>query len=119
MRSSSSRSARRTSSSPASPFLIILLRVSFAWRLMFLMATRPSSALCRAVLMYSRLRSSVSSGSTILMMTPSFAGFTPRSLFLMARSIAASEFLSNGWMTIIRGSGTWNEASWFTGVCVP
>ena len=86
---------------------------------MFLIATRPSSALCRAVLMYSRRRSSVSSGSTILMIVPSLAGFTLRSLFLIARSMAASEFLSNGWMTTIRGSGTWNEASWFTGVCVP
>ena len=79
----------------------------------------PSSALFRALLMYSRRRSSVSSGSTILMMTPSLAGLTLRSLFLMARSMAASEFLSNGWMTTIRGSGTWKEASWLTGVCVP
>ena len=53
------------------------------------------------------------------MIVPSLAGFTPRSLFLIARSMAASELLSNGWMTTILGSGTWNEASWFTGVCVP
>ena len=53
------------------------------------------------------------------MIVPSFAGLTPRSLFLMARSMAAREFLSNGWITTILGSGTWNEANWFTGVCVP
>src|SRR6266536_1760476 len=86
---------------------------------MFLIATRPSSALCRAVLMYSRRRSSVSSGSTILMIVPSLAGFTLRSLFLLARSMAASEPLSNGWMTTILGSGTWNEPSWISEVCVP
>jgi len=33
--------------------------------------------------------------------------------------MAASDDLSNGWMTTIRGSGMWNEASWFTGVWVP
>ena len=37
----------------------------------------------------------------------------------MARSMAFSEPLSYGWMTTIRGSGRWNEASWFTGVIVP
>ena len=69
--------------------------------------------------MYSRRRSSVSSGSTMRMIVPSLAGLTLRSLFLMARSIAASEPLSYGWMITIRGSGRWKEASWFTGVCVP
>ena len=53
------------------------------------------------------------------MIVPSLAGFTPRSLFRIALSMAASELLSNGWMITIRGSGTWNEASWLTGVCVP
>ena len=53
------------------------------------------------------------------MMVPSLLGFTLRSLFLIARSMAASELLSNGWMITILGSGTWNEASWLTGVCVP
>ena len=37
----------------------------------------------------------------------------------MAFSITASEVLSNGWITTIRGSGMWNDASWLTGVCVP
>ena len=81
--------------------------------------TRLSSALCRATLMKSRRRSSDSSGKTTRMMAPSLDGFTPRSLLRMARSIAPSEDLSKGWITIIRGSGMWNEASWFTGVCVP
>ena len=81
--------------------------------------TRPSSALCRAILMYSRLRSSESSGKTTRMIAPSFAGFTPRSLFRIAFSIAASDDLSNGCTTTIRGSGIWKEASWLTGVWVP
>ena len=80
------------------------------------MATRLSSALERAVLMYSRLRSSVSSGKTTRMITPSLPGFTPRSLFLIAFSIAPREFLSNGCTMTMRGSGTWKEASWFRGV---
>jgi hypothetical protein len=37
----------------------------------------------------------------------------------MARSIAANELLSYGWMVIIRASATWNDASWLTGVDVP
>ena len=53
------------------------------------------------------------------MIAPSLDGFTPRSLLRIAFSIAPSDDLSNGWMTTIRGSGMWNEASWFTGVGVP
>jgi hypothetical protein len=37
----------------------------------------------------------------------------------MDRSMAPIDDLSNGWTMIIRGSGIVNEASWFTGVCVP
>jgi hypothetical protein len=86
---------------------------------MLRIATRPSSALCRAILMYSRLRSSESSGKITRMMTPSFDGFTPRSLLRIAFSIEPSDDLSNGCITTIRGSGMWNDASWFTGVWVP
>ena len=53
------------------------------------------------------------------MSTPSLDGLTPRSLFLIAFSMAAMEPLSYGCTVIIRGSGTWKEASWFSGVCVP
>ena len=69
--------------------------------------------------MYSRRRSSESSGKITRMIDPSLDGFTPRSLFLIAFSIAPIDDLSNGWTMTIRGSGMWNEASWFTGVCVP
>ena len=86
---------------------------------MLRMLTRLSSALDLAVLTYSRRRSSVSSGKTTRMSTPSLVGLTPRSLFLIAFSIAAVDPLSKGCMVIIRGSGTWNDASWFSGVCVP
>ena len=81
--------------------------------------TRLSSALCRATLMYSLRRSSDSSGKTTRITLPSLVGFTPRSLLRIAFSIAAIEDLSKGWMTTIRGSGMWNEASWFIGVWVP
>jgi hypothetical protein len=81
--------------------------------------TLPSSALCRATLMYSRLRSSESSGKITRMMAPSLDGFTPRSLLRIAFSIVASDDLSNGCTTTIRGSGMWNDASWLTGVWVP
>src|SRR5580693_4569779 len=114
-----SRSARRTSSSPVSLFFISLSSASLACRLTLRMETRLSSALDLAVLMYSRRRSSVSSGKTTRIITPSFDGFTPRSLFLIAFSIAPRELLSNGWITTIRGSGTWKDASWLSGVWVP
>ena len=50
---------------------------------------------------------------------PSLVGFTPRSLSRIAFSIAASEPLSYGLMITMRGSRTWNEASWCSGVGVP
>ena len=50
---------------------------------------------------------------------PSLDGLTPRSLFLIAFSMAAIEDLSKGETMTIRGSGMWNDASWFTGVWVP
>ena len=81
--------------------------------------TRLSSALCRATLMYSLRRSSVRSGKTTRMTTPSLFGLTPRSLSRIDRSIAPIDDLSNGWTMTIRGSGMLNEASWFSGVWVP
>ncbi len=38
---------------------------------------------------------------------------------MIAFSIAPMAFLSNGWITSRRGSGTENEASWLSGVAVP
>src|SRR5580700_11245321 len=96
VRSSSSRSARRPSSSPASPPLTSLSIVSLACRRMLRIETRLSSALCRAILMNSLRRSSESSGKITRMMAPSFDGLTPRSLFLIAFSIAAMDDLSKG-----------------------
>ena len=64
-------------------------------------------------------RSSVSGGKANRITLPSFDGVRPRSEDMMAFSIADTAFLSKGWMTRRRGSGTENEASWFRGTCVP
>ena len=83
------------------------------------METRESSALCRATLMYSLRRSSVSTGSTTRMIWPSSTGFTPRSESRIAFSMLCIELLSNGEMMIIRASGVWNDASCWMGVGAP
>ena len=64
VRSSSSFSARRTSSSPASPSLTMRSSSSLARRRMLRIATLASSPLARATLTRSRRRSSVSCGKT-------------------------------------------------------
>ena len=53
------------------------------------------------------------------MIVPSLVGLTPRSESRIAFSIAGSAVLSYGVMMSIRASGTWNDASWFTGVGAP
>ena len=53
------------------------------------------------------------------MSLPSLTGVSPRSDFRMAFSTAAKPPLSQGWMVMVRLSGTATEASWFTGVGVP
>ncbi len=78
-----------------------------------------SSALPLATLMYSRRRSSVSSGNTTRMMLPSLLGLTPRSESRIACSMLRSALLSNGVTTAIRGSGTEKDASWLMGVRAP
>ena len=53
------------------------------------------------------------------MIFPSLPGLTPRSLSRMAFSIAGNDEASYGWTITMRASGTWNDASWLIGVCVP
>jgi hypothetical protein len=86
---------------------------------MLRMLIRASSALCRATLMYSLRRSSVSCGKTTRMTAPSLVGLTPRSESRIARSMALSELLSYGVMVTMRASALWKDASWFTGVGEP
>ena len=69
--------------------------------------------------MYSRRRSSVSSGMTHRIWLPSLLGLTPRSESRMARSISCIADLSNGMTRMVRGSGFWNEASCWSGVGAP
>jgi hypothetical protein len=64
-------------------------------------------------------RSSVSGGKDSRITLPSFEGVMPRSLAMIAFSIEPIAFLSNGCTSRVRGSGTENDASCWSGTWVP
>ena len=72
-----------------------------------------------ATLVRSRRRSSVSGGNDRRITFPSLVGVRPRSDAMMAFSIADMAVRSKGCTTRSLGSGTENDASWFSGVWVP
>ena len=82
-------------------------------------ATRPSSALARASLMYSLRRSSVSSGKPQRSTLPSLDGLTPRSESRMAFSMLAIAPMSYGEIRMVRASCEVKDASCWIGVGVP
>jgi hypothetical protein len=112
-------SAPVTSSLPTSPSFSSFSRPCLAVRRRLRTATRPSSALVRATLMYSLRRSSVSSGKTQRSTLPSLEGLTPRSESRIARSMAGIAPWSKGWIRMVRASGAVKLASCCSGVWVP
>jgi hypothetical protein len=63
--------------------------------------------------------SSVSGGMLMRTIFPSFKGFKPRSDFWIAFSISPVILESQGWIMMIRLSGTEREATWASGVGTP
>jgi hypothetical protein len=61
----------------------------------------------------------VSGGTGMRTTLPSLLGLRPRSDARIARSIAPINDGSKGCATIIVGSGTDKEATWFKGIFVP
>src|SRR3954469_5051224 len=104
-------SARRSSSSPTSPFFTSSLRSCMTSRRTLRTATRPSSARWRTTFTSSFRRSSVSCGIGRRMSLPSFEGVRPRSDSRIARSIDLIELGSYGWTVMSRASGTLMVAS--------
>ena len=82
-------------------------------------ATRDSSAIFPTVLASCLRRSSVGVGMVRRSSLPSFMGVMPRSDLLMAFSISFSCPISQGWMVMVRASGTETEDIWGMGVAVP
>src|SRR4051794_40333691 len=112
-------SARRSSSSPTSPFVFSSFRCLSASRLTLRTATLPSSAIWRTIFTSSLRRSSVSCGIGRRITLPSFDGVRPSSDSWIARSISLIELGSNGCTVSMRGSGTLIVASWLSGVFCP
>ena len=94
-------------------------RESLASRRTLRTATLASSVYLRATLTSSLRRSSVSGGMLMRMMRPSLTGVRPRSDLRMAFSTTEMPPLSQGWMVMVRLSGTATEAIWEMGVGVP
>src|SRR3954451_11188367 len=115
----SSASARRSSSSPASPPSRSSRRSCMTSRRTLRILTRPSSAMWRTTLTISRRRSSVSAGIASRIMLPSLDGLRPRSESRIDFSMFLIEDLSKGWTVSICASGAWMVASCLSGVGVP
>src|SRR5262245_36931239 len=93
--------------------------LSFASRRTLRMATRASSAYLPTVLASCLRRSSVRLGMMSRTTLPSDDGVMARSDLWMAFSMFPICDASQGWMTMVLGSGTDTDASWLIGVMLP